>query len=399
MVKLVVLAMPSFPPSRRCLVLSALAFIFLITSPAFAQDTVVPQTALSPCAAVNVISHEPLVAGTGLAVSPDGRWLALYVHTNRGGEVTLRPRDAGEPRHIELAPPALPAGVSWRMLDAVFSPRSDLLVVRSIGAIWVIDAASGASLYQISLDTERQVYPGKLSLAGDALAVIFWPAESFLADAPAKKGAEVRLYEAATGKLLRSLPLTLESSEAWVEMELAPDVSRIAILRRATRWPGKARLNVVAADTGKLLWEAKISAEDFQWSADGQSLFALGGRFVTLDAATGNQKSESKTEFGPSEYQKLRVNETSGLAVAQFSRYSRIKRSVGLNDRRESMIVLWQLAGAAPVCRTPLPPTQNVEPWLTSSGEVIALEELYDLRPPLRLLKSAQIVTYRLAPK
>ncbi len=357
------------------------------------------QTALSPCAAVNVISREPLVAGTGLAVAPDGRWLALYVHTNRGGEVTLHPREGGEPRHIELVPPALPLGVVWRVMDATFSPRADLLAVRSIGAIWVLDVASGKRLYQIELDSERQIYPGKLSFAADTLAVLFWPAESYLADAPAKKGAEVRLYEAATGKLLRTLPLALESSEAWVEMELAPDASRIAILRRATRWPGKARLSVFATDNSKLLWEAKTSAEDFQWAADGQSLFTLGGRLVTLDAATGKQKSESKTEFGSTEYQKLRVSETANLAVGQFSRYSRVKRTFRMSDARESLIVLWRLAGATPMCQTPLPPTQSVSPWPTADGEIIALEESYDLRPPLRLLKSAQLVTYRLAPK
>ena len=90
MVKLMVSAMPSTLPYRRWLELFLAAGLLLCGAPAGAQDTVVPQTALSPCAAVRVTSREPLVAGTGLAVSPDGRWLALYVHTNRGGEVTLR---------------------------------------------------------------------------------------------------------------------------------------------------------------------------------------------------------------------------------------------------------------------------------------------------------------------
>ncbi len=358
-----------------------------------------PQTALSPCAAVNIISREPLVPGTGLAVSPDGHWLALYVHTNRGGEVTLRPREGGEVRHIELTPPALPPGVVWRVFDAEFSPGSDLLAVRSLGAIWMIDVASGKSLYEIALDSENQVYPGRLSITANTLAVIFWPAESFLADVPAKKPVEVRLYEIATGKLLRTLPIAVDSSETWVEMELAPDATRIAILSRPTRWPGKARLAVFAADTGNLSWETRISAEDFHWSADSTSLFALGGRFLTLDAATGKQKSESKNEYGPSEFQKLRINETANLVVGQFSRYSRFKRTFRVNDRRENLLVLWQLPGVTPVCQTPLPPTLSVEPWLTSDGEIIALEEVYDLRPPLRLLKSAQLVTYRMTPK
>jgi hypothetical protein len=70
-----------------------------------------------------------------------------------------------------------------------------------------------------------------------------------------------------------------------------------------------------------------------------------------------------------------------------------------LNDRRESMIVLWRLDGASLVCQSALPPSQSVEAWLTSQGEIITLEENYDLRPQLRLLKSAQIVTYKLAGK
>jgi outer membrane protein assembly factor BamB len=377
-----------------------LASLFLFPASSVAQqDTVVPQTALSPCSTASVVSREPLVAGTGISASPDGRWLALYVHTNRGGEVTLRPREGGELRRIELTPPALLPGVTWRVLDAAFSPGSNLLAVRSLGAISMVDVAAGKTLYQIEFDSERQLYPGRLSLTDDTLAVIFWPAESYLADVQTKKGVELRFYEAATGKLLRTLTLAVESSEAWVDLELAPDASRVAILRRARRWPGKAELSIFTADDGKLIWETKVSAEDFQWSGDGKSLFSLGGRFITLDAATGKQKSESKDEYGPSEFQKLRVNETAGLAVGQFSRYSRFKRSLHMSDRGETLLVVWRLNGAAPVCQTPLPPTQSVEPWLTTDGEIIALEELYELRPPLRLLKSAQLVTYRLAPK
>lgn len=367
-------------------------------SPAAAQDTVVPQTALSTCGSVSIVSREEVTAGTGLAVSPDGSWLALYVHTNRGAEVTLRPRAGGETSRIELVPPALP-GVTWRVFDAVFSPAADLLAFRSTSAIFVLDVAAGSIHYQIDVDTERQLYPGKISLAAGTLAVLFWPPESYLAEAKAKKGVELRMYEAATGTVQRTLPLALESSETWTEMELSPDASRIAILRRATRWPGKARLDVFATDSGKLLWEAKTSAEDFQWAADGKSIFALGGRLVMLDAAAGEQKSESNPNFGLAEFQKLRVSETANLVAGQFSRYSPFKRSLGRYDQRESMIVLWQLTNATPVCQASLPPSQSVESWITSQGEIITLEGNYELRPQLRLLKSAQIVTYRLAPK
>jgi hypothetical protein len=387
------------PPRRRHLLFFFLLAGNLLWLPVRAQDLVVPQIALSPCPVVSVAARETLTAGAGLGVSPDGRWLAVYLHTNRGGEVTLRARESGEAHRIELVPPALPPGVTWRVMDATFSPSSELLAIRSTGSIWIIDVASGKSLYQVALDPERQLYPGRLSLAANTLAVFFWLPESYFAEAKAKHGADVRFYEAATGKLLRTLPLALESSDAWVEMKLSPDASRIAVLRRATRWPGKARLNLFAADSGKLLWEAKISAEDFQWTGDGQSLYALGGRLMTLDAATGRQKSESKAEFGSTEYQRLRLNETANLAVGQFLHYSRWRRGVLLNDRRESVLVLWRLEKAEPLCEMVLPPPRSVEAWVTPRGEIITLEELYDLRPQLRLLKSAQMVVYTLNPK
>ena len=367
--------------------------------PAAAQDTVVQQSALSSCGGVSSISREEVATGTGLAVSPDGRWLALYVHTNRGGEVTLRPRDTAESHRIELIPPALPPGVTWRVLDVVFSPNGNLLAIRTTGAIWVADVSTGLILYQVGVDPEKQIYPGRLSLAADTLAVLFWPPESYLAEAKAKKGVEVRFFEAATGKFVRSIPMNVDSSDAWTSIELSPDAQWFALLRRPTRWPGKAHLSVHSPISGLQRWESKLAAEDFEWSTDGQTIIALGQRLVWLDAETGKQARESKFDAGSSEYHRLRVNEEAGLAVGQFSKFSRWKRSVMLSDRRESIIVLWRLDGAAAVCQVPLPPSQSMEAWLTSQGEIISLEESYDLRPQLRLLKSAQIVTYRLAPK
>lgn len=371
--------------------------MLLSVTPLFAQDTVVPQTTLSTCAAVSIVSREAIAAGTGLAVSPDGKWLALFVHTNRGGEVTLRPRGAGESLLIELDPPALLAGVTWRILEAAFSPNSEYLAIRSTGAIWVVDVAAGNIRFQIGVDPEQRTYPGKMSLSAATLSVIFWPPESFLADVQSKKDVEVRLYEAATGKLQRSLNLALQSSDAWTEMELSPDNSRIAILRRATRWPGKAHIIVFAADSGKLLWETKISAEDFLWASNNKSIFALGSRFVTLDAESGKQKGESKFDFGSAENQKLEIDATANLAIGKLSQYSRVKRSLGGSDRRETSLVLWRPDQAAPVCQVSLPPSMSVKAWLTSQGEIITLEEIYELHPKLRLLKSAQIVVYRLS--
>jgi WD40 repeat protein len=389
---------PSLLHTVRFLLRAAAGVVLAACLPlAAAQDSVVPQSALSTCKGVNSVSREEVAAGTGLAVSPDGRWLALYVHTNRGGEVTLRSRDAGETHRIELIPPALPPGVAWRVLDVVFSSNGNLLAVRTTGSVWVADVATGLILYQVSVDSERQIYPGKLSLAADTLAVLFWPPESYLAEAKARKGVEARFYEAATGKFVRSVPLAVDSSDAWTNIELSPDANWFALLRRPMRWPGKAHLSVHSPISGLKRWENKLSAEDFQWSADGNTLIALGQRLVWLDAETGKQVRESKSDAGSSEYHQLRINEGAGLAVGQFSKYSRWKRSVLLNDRSESMIALWRLDGAALVCQTPLPPSQSIEAWLTSQGEIITLEETYDLRPQLRLLKSAQIVTYRLA--
>jgi hypothetical protein len=285
------------------------------------------------------------------------------------------------------------------VLDAAFSPDAKLLAIRTIGAIFVVDVPAGRISYKIDVDTAHQLYPGKLSLAADTLAVMFWPPESYLAEANAKKGVEVRFYEAATGRFVRSTPMAINSADAWTDIELSPDAKWFALLRRATRWPGKAHLSVHTSVSGLSSWASKLSAEDFQWSEDGQSLIALGKKLVWLDAGTGKQTRESKGEAGSSEYHKLRVNEVAGLAVGQFSRYSRWKRSVMLNDRRESVVVLWRLDGAAPVCQSVQSPSQSVEAWLTSQGEIITLEENYELRPQLRLLKSAQIVTYRLAAK
>ena len=61
--------------------------------------------------------------------------------------------------------------------------------------------------------------------------------------------------------------------------------------------------------------------------------------------------------------------------------------------------VLRRLDQAAPVCQVSLPPSMSVKAWLTAQGEIITLEENYELHPKLRLLKGAQIVTYRLAEK
>ena len=120
---------------------------------------------------------------------------------------------------------------------------------------------------------------------------------------------------------------------------------------------------------------------------------------MTLDAESGKQKGESKFDFGSAENQKLEINETANLAMGNLSLYSSVKRRFGKSDHFETALVLWRLDQAAPVCQVSLPPSMSVKAWLTAQGEIITLEENYELHPKLRLLKGAQIVTYRLAEK
>src|SRR5205807_2298067 len=221
---------------------------------------------------------------------PDGRYLVQYIHTTQGVELKLRNRDTGEDRSVQLEPPSLPPGVTWQVHEIIFSPSGSLFAVRSVGAIWVLDAETAQVRYQIGVDGEKQAYPGKAALAEGQMAAVFWPPESYLADAVPKKPIEVRFYEAATGKVLRSLSLALDSAERWTKLALAPDGSRLAVLLRSTRWPGKARLRVYASEDGKLLSERNIGAEDMAWLGDGRDLLVLGSQLSWLDAGTGNKR-------------------------------------------------------------------------------------------------------------
>lgn len=364
--------------------------------PPAAQDTVIPQTALSLCSTLTAVSRETVAAGTGLAVSADGRRLLEYLHTPGGAELKLRDLDARAERRVYLAQPALPPGILWRIREAVFSPAGDLLVVSSTGAIWVLAAETGQVLHLIGFEPEKQVYPGDFSLSGGELAVVFWPPESYLADAVVKKPIEVRFYDARTGSPRRSLALTLDSTDQWSKIELAPDGTRLAVLRRAMRWPGKARLLLFAADAGKLLWEKKVGAEDFAWSADGRSLAALGSELVWLNATTGKQARKAERKVRSSEFHKLRIAESLQLAVGHFSRYNPFKRLLDRREQRNARLMFWRLDTAKTVCEIELGATTSADAWLTARGEVVALEETYQVRSPLRLLQSARIVTYRL---
>ena len=360
------------------------------------QDTRVPQTALSLCPALTVVSREDVPIGTAIAVSPDGRRLARYIHTTLGAELKIRDRETGEERRARLDPPQLPPGFGWQIHGVTFSATGELVAVRSVGAIWVLAADTAEVRYQVSYDAEKQAYPGKASLAGGQLAVSFWLPESYLADAVAKKPVEVRFYEAASGKLLRSISLALDSANQWTEIVISPDATRLAILLRATRWPGRARLALFAAEDGKVLWERKIGAEDLAWSSDGKSLIVLGGELSWLDAATGNKRRGAERTLRFSESQSLRASEAGKLAVGQFSRYNPIKRGLNLDDRRDSRVLVWRLDPGRALCELTPRESEGSDVWPTSGGELLALEQRYEVRPPLRLLRGAVLVTYRL---
>jgi hypothetical protein len=393
------------------------------------QETVIRQTALTTCPGVQVAAKEEIPAGSLLAVSPDGRWLARLVHTTQGAEVFLRDRGphtsnlksqisnwgseefAPSPgaalfaqqkqnadRLLALEPPALPPGFSWRVHEMRFAAGGELLVIRSAGALYVVSTAEARLLHRIGFDQEKQTYPGRFALGGDVLAAAFWPPESYFADASAKNPVEIRLLETSRGKWLRSLLLPLKSSDAWSALALSPDATRLAVLLRATRWPGKARLTLYDTQSGKEVWSHKLGGEDLAFTADGKSLLVLGSELIVLDAANGKPLRKAERDVGPSEFQKLRAAESADLAVGHFSRYSRVRRALNLSNPGEALLLLWRLSAGQVACEAPLPPALRADAWPTARGEIIALEETYELRPPLRLLKSAQLVTYRLAP-
>jgi hypothetical protein len=375
--------------------------ILLLCAPAAGQapvpgsDNIIPQTALSLCPALTVVLREDAPPGTALAVSADGRLLARYFHTLQGGEVLLTDRDTTATHRIVLEPPQLPPGVTWRISRADFSPAGDLFAVESTGRLSVFSAATGKQLYQISSNAQMHSYPGQLSLAGERLALVFWPPESYLAAAKPKQPVELRLYEAGSDKLLSTIPLALDTPEAWTVLTLSPGADRFAVLMRATRWTGKARLALYSVEPAKLLWRKKVSAEDVAWSGDGSQLLALGPELIWLDAGSGKQVRAALGKIRFSEYQKLRVNPAANAAAGLLARYNPFKRVIGLSDLRERAFRLWRLDTGKSLCELLLDPAAGLDAWPTARGEVVALEEVYDLRPPLRLLRKAQIVTYR----
>ncbi len=361
-------------------------------------DTNLPQTALSLCGGMDVVTRQAVPPGTAIAVSADGKTLATWVHTTTGAALDLHNRESGVTQRVELVPPALPPGIPWRVQEVAFSRDGSALAVRTTGAVWVIDRATAKVRFLVGQDAAAQTYPGKMSWGDNELAVSFWPAESYLADAIAASPVKVRIYYAMSGDLARDISLTLPSSNNWTEPRLSPDGNSLAVLLRARQWPGKADLFLFASDSGKPLWQKKIGAEDLLWTADGKQIVALGSDLVWLDAKKGKEIRKAEPGVPHSEFQKLRVNETAQIAVGSFSVYSAMGRFFKSNEQHAERIVLWHFDTAKGICEIPIAAANTIDAWPTARGEVIALEETYDIKPPLRLLKSAQIVTYRLAP-
>ena len=383
-------------PTVRCARFLLAILLPALTAAAQAPAGAIPQTALSRCPSLRMVEQENVPPGTAIAVSPDGRRLALYFHTVRGAEITIRDRDTSEVHRMDLEPPTVPPGIAWRITDVEFSPAGDVLAVLSIGKLWALSAETGAVLYEIGLDTEQQRYPGQLTLGGEKLALVFWPAESYLAAAKPKGLTNVRVHETRTGKLLHNLFLPIRTPDAWTRLALSPDAERLAVLMRPTRWPGKARLVLFATSDGKMLWEKKVGAEDMAWSADVRELLVLGSELHWLDAMSGKElrTAERKTRF--SESQKLRLSDPVNLATGFFLRYNQWKRSLDMSDFRDPQFRIWRLDSGKAVCELLLDQSVRADVWPTARREIIALEESYDVRPQLRILHAAHIVIYRI---
>jgi hypothetical protein len=352
------------------------------------NDARMPQTALSLCPALTVATREELTAGSALAVSSDGQFQLIYFHTPRGARLTLLNRDTQESRQIDLPTPPIPPGVTWRIQDVQFSPDSRWLAVRSVSMIWVLDTANGRILFTTGMDAAKQLYPGTVSWAANKLLVTFWPPESYLADADSKVPVGLGIYELPGGEVSRTMPLSVHTSNEWLEARLSPDATRLAVLERARNLHSKARLALLAVDSGKALWARGIAVDDFAWSTDSKRLFVLGKELTALDVEKGKTLGGTAPQSDAGEYQRLRVNEAGQIAAGTFIADS--------SFTRPSPLAFWRLDTFQKFCEVPIEPASSVDAWLTARGEVLALEETYDVRPPLRLLKSARLVTYKL---
>jgi hypothetical protein len=355
------------------------------------------QFALSTCPALITVSSESAVPGTAMAVSSDGRFLATWIHTTNGADLTVLNRDTSAAHRIELPAQIVPPGMTWHVLQTRFSPDSRWLVVSALGRVWVAEPSTGRLLYSIGISAEGGLWPAGFTVSNDRLGITFWPSQSALRDVPSSQAALLDFYDLPTGRGLRAIPLATHTSSTWATVELSPDDHWLLLLERARTWPGRAHLTLLSADSGQPVWKKSYPVETAYWSADSASFVALGGRLIWLSAKNGNMLRESASDSGASEFLRLRFNEISGAALGMFSRYNPFLRLFNRHPEESALVVLWRMDTAQELCRVPLSRATALDGWPTSRGEIITLEETYAPRSPTPRPKTSRIVTYKLA--
>ena len=355
--------------------------------------------ALSSCPAIAAVSSEDAVPGAALAVSPDGRFLAIWVHTMSGADLTVRNRDTGAEHRIELPAQAVPAGIAWRVVQARFSPNGRWLVIHSLGRLWVADPVAGRLVYSIGPSEDGGLWPGGFTMSNARLGVTFWQPRSVLQDQISKRMPVFDIYDLATGRGLRAIALDTHASAAWVEADLSPDDKWLLLLERSRSWSGKTQVSLLVADSGQLVWRRKYPVDTVGWAGGDLKLLALGGRLLWLSAQNGELiHASGEADGGSNQFRRLRFNEASGVALGVLFRSKPIQQMFSQDPERSPVAVLWRLETLQELCRIRLKVGMNVNGWVTARGEIVTLEETYIPRSATYRPTSARIVTYRLAP-
>jgi hypothetical protein len=369
-----------------------------LTLPRYTKgDVRTAQSALSTCPALMTVSSEAGVPGAAMAISANGRFLATWIHTAGGADLTVRNRDTGAHHRIELPAQTVPPGITWRVLGAQFSPDAHWLVVGAMGRVWVMEALTGHLVYSVGVSSDDGLWPGKFTVSNHRLGVAFWPPQSALHDGASVHAALLDIYDLPTGRGLRAFPFGAHTSAAWTSVELSPDDRWLLLLERARTWPGQAHMTLLDVASGQPVWRKGYPVETAGWTADSSSILALGRRLIWLSAKNGQMQRESGSNAGASEFQRLSFNEVASAAIGVFSRYSSFQRLFKRHSEETSLVVLWRMDTAQELCRIPLSAGTAVDGRVTSRAEVVALEETYGPRNPTPRPKAVRIVTYKLA--
>jgi hypothetical protein len=348
---------------------------------------------------MTAVSSESAVPGAALAVSPDGRFLAIWVHTMSGADLTVRNRDTGTEHRIELPAQSVPPGVAWRIVQARFSPNGHWLVVHSVGRLWVADPVAGRLVYSIGPSEDGNLWPGGFTMSNARLGVTFWQPQSVVQDQISKRPPIFDIYDLATGRGLRAIALDAHSSAAWLEADLSPDDKWLLLLERSRTWAGKAQVSLLVADSGQLVWRRKYAVDTAGWENRDSNLLALGGHLLWLSAQNGEMIHDSGgADASSSQFRRLRFNEASGVALGLLFRYKPLQQMFSQDSENSPLAVLWRIDTLQELCRTRLKAGMNVDGWVTAGGEIITLEETYIPRSATYRPTSARIVTYRLVP-